>query len=82
MHVFHVRGSNPLPGEIDSEKWRGNMHRMSVDPEDLSRELSDIIAAEGGAGLVSIPPVGCFKVTNLYVDANGKLVIQWSDGTP
>lgn len=29
----------------------------------------------------SIPPIGCFKVTNIYVDKSGKLKIEY-DNTP
>jgi len=31
-------------------------------------------------GFVSNPPVGSFKVTNIYVNANGKFVIEYDDG--
>lgn len=27
----------------------------------------------------SVPPVNCHKVTNIYVDNNGKLVIKYDD---
>ncbi len=26
-----------------------------------------------------VPPTGCFQVTNIYVDASGKLVVLYSD---
>jgi hypothetical protein len=29
--------------------------------------------------IVSTPPPGCFKVTNCYVDENGKFIVKWSD---
>lgn len=32
-----------------------------------------------GGGLISAPPQGSFKVTNIYVNSAGKLVIQYSD---
>lgn len=30
--------------------------------------------------LASTPPAGCFAVKNLYVDASGKLIVQWDNG--
>lgn len=32
-----------------------------------------------GTTIVSAPPAGCHKVVNLYIDVNGKLVVDWSD---
>lgn len=29
--------------------------------------------------LISTPPVGCYKVTNLYVNQNGKLAVVYDD---
>ncbi len=29
-------------------------------------------------GAISIPPEGCFEVTNIYVNAEGKLVIKYN----
>jgi hypothetical protein len=32
-----------------------------------------------GASTVSVPPSGCFKVTNYYVNPQGKLVLEYDD---
>jgi hypothetical protein len=32
-----------------------------------------------GQGIVSNPPAGCKKVTNIYVNQNGKLVVEYDD---
>jgi hypothetical protein len=55
--------------------WR-RPHIVSITIDDLTPELLSMIT---GGGLVSNPPVGCYKVTNIYVDENGKLVVKWSD---
>jgi hypothetical protein len=54
-------------------------HLVSIEPQDLSPQVLAMIQAGGGGGIVSLPPIGCYKVINIYVDADGKLVVKWSD---
>lgn len=63
---------NVTSSSIGWGEWGG-----PITIEELSPELADMIIAS--SGLVSNPPVGCFKVTNIYVDQDGKLVVKWSD---
>lgn len=33
------------------------------------------------SGIPSDPPEGCYKVTNIYVNQEGKLVVEWDNET-
>jgi hypothetical protein len=48
-----------------------------------ARKVTILKGEKGSRGengdLVSIPPEGCFKVINFYVNANGKFVIEYNN---
>jgi hypothetical protein len=44
-----------------------------------SNELISLFGASGVSGLISNPPSGMHRVTNLYVNPEGKLVVKWDD---
>lgn len=51
------------------------------DGKDEALELLFTLDGKDFGGIVPIsnPPVGCFRVCNLFVTAKGRLVIQFSD---
>lgn len=49
----------------------------SAATEALGQVLGNI--AVGGGTPISTPPTGYFKVTNLYVNSEGKLVVAYDD---
>jgi hypothetical protein len=57
-------------------------HRISITVAELAPDTLALIASgnsRGEIGLTSQPPVGCYKIINIYVDEYGKLVVKWSD---
>jgi hypothetical protein len=48
-----------------------------VDRLDISAGPAGPAGADGTP--LSVPPSGCYQVTNLYVNENGKLEIKYSD---
>jgi len=72
MPVLHTPKTEWKPKD-----WR-RPHSVCITAEELDPTLFAMIRTDGG-GVVSNPPVGSFKVTNVYVDANGKFIIKWSD---
>jgi hypothetical protein len=41
--------------------------------------LKTISQSSVSSSAVSVPPTGCFKVTNYYVNAEGKFVLEYDD---
>lgn len=39
----------------------------------------ELFVSKGATGDVSTPPSGNFKVTNIYVNTNGKIVVEYDD---
>jgi len=62
-------------GELGERVWK-ILENVSITEDELSPSLLAMM----GTG-ISSPPMGCFKVTNIYVNTDGKLVIKW-DTTP
>ncbi len=56
------------------------MKTLLRSPEILPRRgRTGLTGPPGGiGGAISIPPEGCFEVTNIYVNAEGKLVIKYN----
>lgn len=50
--------------------------------EIISKSCNIVLQVEGGGadGILSNPPSGCYKITNLYVNGEGKLVVEYDDG--
>ncbi len=53
--------------------------RLTLDG--VKKMLMEIITTDPSLsiGVISMPPEGCYKVINLYVDKNGKLIAKWED---
>ena len=51
-----------------------------IQTETAIQSIVQMVGTESGR-FYSIPPSGMFKVVNLYVDTEGKLVVKW-ENTP
>jgi hypothetical protein len=39
----------------------------------------DLAHTEKASVVISKPPIGCYRVLNIYVDQDGKLKAEWED---
>jgi hypothetical protein len=68
-------------GWIFLEEDTGKVYIKHNDPMDAYEELWTLInPTVSMSGVVSNPPQGCSKITNIYVDAQGKVQVQFDTG--
>ena len=68
--------SADCPHDTQCEIWDDGLSMCGIKRQ---KSLLELINMKGEDSIASSAPVGKYKVTNIYVDTNGRLTVEYDD---